>query len=28
MRGEYNGINWNLILTNYEDEDRQWNFLE
>ena len=28
MMGEYNGINWNLILTKYEDEDRQWNFID
>jgi hypothetical protein len=28
MMGEYNGINWNLILTKFEDEDRQWNFID
>ena len=28
MMGEYNLINWNIILTKFEDEDRQWNFID
>ena len=27
MMGEYNLVNWNEILTKFEDEDRQWNFI-
>ena len=28
MMDEYSGINWNLILTKFEDEDRKWNFID
>ena len=29
MADEYLGnINWNSILTKFEDEDRKWNFID
>jgi len=28
MMSEYNLINWNAILTKFEDEDRQWSYID